>query len=66
MIGIAGSLAGAALGLAAAAEFAGKLPSGLFAAGASAAAGVLVTAGAALLPARLLSRLPAAHLLAEE
>jgi hypothetical protein len=67
VIGTVGSLAGAAFGLAGAAEFAGQLPSGLFAAaGASAAAGVLVTAAAALLPARLLSRLPAAHLLAEE
>jgi putative ABC transport system permease protein len=67
VIGAAGSLAGAALGLAAAAEFAGQLPAGLFAAaGASAAAGILVTAAAALLPARLLRRLPAAHLLAEE
>jgi len=67
VIGTVGSLAGAAFGLAGAAEFAGQLPSGLFAAaGASATAGVLVTAAAALLPARLLSRLPAAHLLAEE
>jgi putative ABC transport system permease protein len=67
VIGTVGSLAGAALGLAGAAEFAGQLPPGLFAAArASAAAGVLVTAAAVLLPARLLSRLPAAHLLAEE
>jgi ABC-type antimicrobial peptide transport system permease subunit len=67
MIGIAGSLVGAALGLAGAAEFAGQLPPLLFiAATAAAATGVLVTAGAAVLPAQLLRRLPAAHLLAEE
>jgi putative ABC transport system permease protein len=66
-IGIVGSLAGAALGLAGAAEFAGQLPPGLFAAaGGSAVAGVVVTAAAALLPARLLRRLPAAPLLAED
>jgi putative ABC transport system permease protein len=66
-IGAAGSLAGAALGLAGAAEFAGQLPPGLLGAAAAAAcAGVLVTVGAALLPAQLLRRLPAAHLLAEE
>jgi putative ABC transport system permease protein len=67
VIGIAGSVAGAALGLAGAAEFAGQFPSGLFAAaGGSAAIGVVVTAAAALLPAQLLRRLPAAHLLAED
>jgi putative ABC transport system permease protein len=67
VIGIAGSLAGAALGLAGAAEFAGQLTPRLLAAAATAAAaGVLVTAAAALLPAQLLRRLPAAHLLAEE
>jgi hypothetical protein len=67
VIGIAGSLAGAGLGLAAAAEFAGPPPAGAFAAAAAAAAaGVLVTAAASLLPARLLRRVPAATLLAEE
>jgi putative ABC transport system permease protein len=67
VVGIAGSLAGAALGLAAAAQFAGQLPVRLFAAAAAAAAaGVLVTAATSLLPAQLLRCLPAAHLLAEE
>jgi putative ABC transport system permease protein len=67
VIGTAGSLAGAAIGLAAAAEFAGQLPPRLFAAAAaSAAIGIVVTAAAALIPARLLRRLPAAPLLAEE
>jgi putative ABC transport system permease protein len=67
MIGVAGSVVGAVLGLAAAGEFAGQLPPQLFAAAAAAAGvGVLVTAGAALLPAQLLRRLPTAHLLAEE
>ena len=67
LTGIAGSVIGAALGLAGAAVFAGQLPPLLFAAaGAAAAAGVLVTCVAALLPAHLLSRLPAAQLLAQE
>ncbi len=67
VIGIAGSLAGAGLGLAAAAGFAWQLPAGLFASAAAAAAvGVLVTAAAALLPARMIRRLPAAQLLAQE
>jgi hypothetical protein len=67
IIGVTGSLAGAGLGLAAAAWFAGQLPARLLAiATAAAAAGILITAAAALLPAALLRRLPAAHLLAEE
>ena len=67
VIGVAGSLAGAGLGLAAAAWFAGQLPARLLAiAAAAAAAGILITAAAALLPAALLRRLPLAHLLAEE
>ena len=67
IIGLAGSLAGAGLGLAAAAWFAGQLPGRLVAiAAAAVVAGVVVTAGAALLPAALLRRLPTAHLLAEE
>jgi putative ABC transport system permease protein len=67
IIGIIGSLAGAGLGLGAAAWFAGQLPARLLAIAALAAvAGIVVTAAAALLPAALLRRLPAAHLLAEE
>jgi hypothetical protein len=67
IIGLAGSLAGAVLGLAAAAKFAGQLPAGLYiVAAAAVAGGALVTAAAALLPAQALRRLPAAHLLAEE
>jgi len=67
LTGLAGSVAGAALGLAGAALFARQLPPLLLAAaGAAAVAGVLVTAVAALLPAHLLRRLPAARLLAQE
>jgi putative ABC transport system permease protein len=67
IIGLGGSLAGAAIGLAAAADFAGQLPGRLFLIAAVAVAGgVLITAAAAFLPARALRRLPAAHLLAEE
>jgi putative ABC transport system permease protein len=67
IIGLAGSLTGAALGLAAAAEFAGQLPIPLIlTAAAAAVAGVIVTAAAALLPARALRRTPVAPLLAQE
>jgi putative ABC transport system permease protein len=67
LIGLAGSVAGAGLGLAVAAVFAGQIPPLLFAAASAAvAAGVLVTCLAALLPAHLLRRLPTAQLLAEE
>jgi putative ABC transport system permease protein len=67
IIGITGSLVGAAAGLAAAAWFAGQLPGRLIAiAIAAVVAGVLITSAAALLPAALLRRLPTAHLLAEE
>ena len=67
IIGVIGSLAGAGLGLGAAAWFAGHLPARLLAiAAAAVAAGIIITAAAALLPAALLRRLPAAHLLAEE
>ena len=67
VIGVIGSLAGAGLGLGAAAWFAGQLPARLLAiAAAAVAAGILITAAAALLPAALLRRLPLAHLLAEE
>jgi putative ABC transport system permease protein len=64
--GLAGSLAGAALGLMAAAEFAGRLPVPLILTAAAAAAGVAVTAAAAMLPARALRRTPVAPLLAQE
>ena len=67
IIGVVGSLAGAGLGLAAAAWFAGQLPARLLAiAAAAVAAGIIITAAATLLPAALLRRLPLAHLLAEE
>ncbi len=67
VIGVIGSLLGAGLGLAAAAWFAGHLPTRLVViAIAALAAGVLITAAAALLPAALLRRLPTAQLLAEE
>jgi ABC-type antimicrobial peptide transport system permease subunit len=71
LTGLAGSVAGAALGLAGAAIVARQLPPLLFAAagaaaGAAVAVGVLVTCLAALLPAHLLRRLPAAQLLAQE
>ena len=67
IIGLAGSLAGAAIGLAAASQFAGQLPVSLYVVAAAAvAAGSIITATAALLPAQTLRRLPAAHLLAEE
>jgi putative ABC transport system permease protein len=67
IIGLAGSLAGAAIGLGAAADFAGQLPGSLYLVAAVAvAAGSAITAAAALVPAQALRRLPAAHLLAEE
>jgi putative ABC transport system permease protein len=67
VIGVVGSLAGAGLGLGAAAWFAGQLPARLLVlAAAAVAAGIIITAAAALLPAALLRRLPTAHLLAEE
>ena len=67
LIGVAGSVTGAAAGLAGAALFAGTLPARLLAAAiAAVAAGTLITAAAALLPAQLQRRLPTAHLLAEE
>jgi putative ABC transport system permease protein len=67
IIGIFGSLAGAGAGLGAAAWFAGQLPARLLVIAAAAAiVGIIVTATAALLPAALLRRLPAAHSLAEE
>jgi len=67
VIGLAGSILGAVLGLIAAADFAGQRPVALYVVAAAAvAAGVVVTAAAALLPAQALRRMPAAHLLAEE
>ena len=67
IIGLTGSLTGAALGLAAAATFAGQLPATLYLIAAAAiTAGVLVTTASAILPSRGLRHLPAAHLLAEE
>jgi putative ABC transport system permease protein len=66
IIGLAGSLAGAGAGLAAASQFAGQLPLSLYGVAAAAVAtGSVVTAAAALIPAQALRRLPAAHLLAE-
>jgi hypothetical protein len=65
--GLAGSLAGAAIGLGAAATFAGQAPGPLYLiAAAAVVAGVLVTAAAAVLPAQALRRLPAAHVLAAD
>jgi putative ABC transport system permease protein len=67
IIGLTGSLAGAAIGLAAAAKFAGQLPVSLYeVAIAAVVIGSAVTAVAALIPAQALRRLPAAHLLAED
>ena len=67
LISVAGSVTGAALGLAAAAAFTGQVPSRLWLA---ALAGILaataVTSCAAILPARMLRYLPTAQLLAEE
>jgi ABC-type antimicrobial peptide transport system permease subunit len=67
IIGLAGSLAGAAIGLGAAAAFAGQAPGPLYLVAAAAVVlGVLVTAAAALLPAQALRHLPAAHLLSAD
>jgi hypothetical protein len=67
IIGLFGSLAGAALGLAATAEFAGQLTTRLYLIAVVAViAGTLVTAGAAMVATRALRRLPDAHLLAED
>jgi putative ABC transport system permease protein len=67
LTGIVGSVTGAALGLAGAAVFAAEFAPLLLAAAAAAiAVGVLVTCLAALIPAHLLRRLPAAQLLAQE
>jgi hypothetical protein len=67
IIGLAGAVAGAVIGLAATVKFTGQLPGALYlTTGVAVAAGALVTAISALLPAQALRRLPAAKLLAEE
>lgn len=67
IIGMTGALAGAGLGLVAAAELAGQLSGRLYLVAVLAVVtGALVTAGAAIVPARVLRRLPAAQLLAGE
>jgi len=67
IIGLIGSALGAGVGLYVAAHFAGQLPGRLYAVAAvEVVAGVIITAAAALLPAQVLRRLPASHLLAEE
>jgi ABC-type antimicrobial peptide transport system permease subunit len=66
-IGALGALAGAATGLAGAAQFAGALPVSLIVTTvAAAAAGTLLAGLGALVPAAWLHRLPAVQLLAEE
>jgi ABC-type lipoprotein release transport system permease subunit len=66
-MGLLGSVSGAAVGLAAAVVFAGRVPPALFATAAtSAAVGTLIAAAAAAIPAALLRRLPTARTLAEE
>jgi putative ABC transport system permease protein len=67
LVGLIGSLAGAAVGLVLAAKIAGQLPDRLYAiAAAEVITGVVITSIAALLPIQILRRLPASHLLAEE
>ncbi|MGH3256689.1 MAG: FtsX-like permease family protein [Streptosporangiaceae bacterium] len=66
-MGLAGSIPGAAAGLAAAAVFTGSLPAQLFTAAiASVIAGTLIATLAAVLPASLLGRMTTAAALAEE
>jgi putative ABC transport system permease protein len=66
-IGLLGSLIGAGFGLAMTAWFAGQVTHRLIAVTmATAAIGLVITAIAAAVPAALLHRQPAAHLLAEE
>jgi putative ABC transport system permease protein len=67
VIGVSGSIIGAAAGLIAAANFAGQRPAALYLIAAAAViAGAFVTAAAALVPAQALRRMPAAQLLAED
>ncbi|MEU5565668.1 FtsX-like permease family protein [Micromonospora musae] len=66
-LGALGAGSGALLGLLGAVGLIGALPAGLLlVAGVTAVAGIIVSGLAALLPAALLRRLPAARLLAEE
>jgi putative ABC transport system permease protein len=67
LIGLSGAVLGAALGLAATAEFTGQLPAALYlVTGIAVVTGAAITALSALLPAQALRRMPAARLLAEE
>ncbi|MFC8718022.1 FtsX-like permease family protein [Kitasatospora sp. NPDC057198] len=67
LLGLAGALGGAAVGTAATAALAGRLPAVLLAtAGAVAVGAVLVTVLAALVPAALLRRIPLGRLLTED
>jgi putative ABC transport system permease protein len=67
IIGVAGALAGAVIGVAATVKLIGQLPGALYLiAGLAVAGGALVTAISALLPAQALRRVPVADLLAEE
>ena len=67
VIGMTGSLAGAALGLGAAAALAGGLTiRSYLVAAAAIVGGTLVTAAAAIVSAQALHRLPAAHLITDE
>jgi ABC-type antimicrobial peptide transport system permease subunit len=67
LLGSVGALAGAGLGLAAAAWLVGEVPRALLlVAAVTAAGGILLSGLAALVPTALLRRLPIARLLAEE
>ncbi|MEU5528213.1 FtsX-like permease family protein [Micromonospora chersina] len=67
LLGVLGAFGGAGLGLGGAAWLVGELPSALVSVAATvAAAGVLATCLAAIVPAALLRHLPTARLLAEE
>jgi putative ABC transport system permease protein len=67
ILGVVGGLLGAGAGLGVAAAVGGALPPvGYVVAAAAAGAGCVVTAAAAVLPVRLLRRLPTTRLLAEE
>jgi putative ABC transport system permease protein len=67
VIGVSGSIIGAAAGRIAAANVAGQRPAALYIIAAAAViAGAFVTAAAALVPAQALRRMPAAQLLAED
>ncbi len=67
VIGVSGSIIGAAAGLIAAANLAGQRPLAVYIVAAAAViSGAFVTAAAALVPAQALRRMPAAQLLAED